>query len=91
MFFEPHDARPASQYSVADVQRMRPMVHRDLTRLHPDLVFVKTHNASLTVHGIPLCSPEVTEGAIYIVRDPRDVAISYSKYTGQNLDQIIAS
>ena len=85
-----HDPRPASQYSLADVQRMRPLVHRDLTRLHPDLVFVKTHNAALAVAGVPLVTPEVTAGAIYIVRDPRDVAVSFSKHTGRTIDQTIA-
>jgi hypothetical protein len=90
LFYSKYDARPASAYAIAEVQRMRPLVHRDFTQLHPDLVFVKTHNASLTVHGVPLCTPEVTQGAIYIVRDPRDVAVSYSHYTGQSLDKIIA-
>jgi hypothetical protein len=85
-----HDPRPASQYSVADVQRMRPLVHRDLTTLHPDLVFVKTHNASLLVHGVPLVTPEVTAGAIYILRDPRDVAISFSQHAGKTIDEMIA-
>jgi hypothetical protein len=89
LFYRKYDARPASSYAIAEVQRMRPLVHRDLTELHPDLVFVKTHNASLSVHGVPLCTPEVTQGAIYIVRDPRDVAVSYSHYTGRSLDKII--
>jgi len=88
-FYERYNKRPAATWSIAEVQRMRPFVHRDLTRLHPDLVFVKTHNACLRVHNVPLCTPEVTESAIYILRDPRDVAISYSAYTGQSLDQII--
>ena len=85
-----HDPRPASQYSIADVQRMRPLVHRDLTQVHPGLVFVKTHNASLLVHGIPLVTPDVTAGAIYLVRDPRDVAVSYSHHTGKSIDETIA-
>jgi hypothetical protein len=84
------DPRPASQYSIADVQRMRPLVHRALTEMHPDLVFVKTHNASLAVAGIPLVTPEVTAGAIYIVRDPRDVAISFSRHAGRSIDAMIA-
>jgi hypothetical protein len=88
--YRPYDPRPASQYSVADVQRMRPLVHRDLTRLHPDLVFVKTHNASLLVHGVPLVTPDVTAGAIYIVRDPRDVAISFSQHAARSIDEMIA-
>jgi hypothetical protein len=90
LFYQRYDKRPAATWSIADVQRMRPSVHRDLTRLHPDLVFVKTHNACLQVHDIPLCTPDATEAAIYILRDPRDIAISYSAYTGQSLDQIIA-
>jgi hypothetical protein len=90
LFYRKYDARPGSAYAIAEVQKMRPWVHRDFTLLHPDLVFVKTHNASLTVHGVPLCTPEVTQGAIYIVRDPRDVAVSYSHYTGRSLDWIIA-
>lgn len=90
LFYAEYDRRPASMFSIAEAQTMRPKVHRGLTRLHPDLVFVKTHNACLSVHGIPLCTPEVTQGAIYIIRDPRDVAISYAAYTGQSLDEIIA-
>ena len=30
-----HDPRPASQYTIADVQRMRPLVHRELTQRIP--------------------------------------------------------
>jgi hypothetical protein len=89
-FFHARDPRPASAYSTQDVQRLRPNVHEDLTRLHEDLVFVKTHNAALAVHGVPLCTPSVTAGAIYLVRDPRDIAISYAAHTGQSIDQIIA-
>jgi hypothetical protein len=85
-----YDARPASQYSIADVQRMRPMVHRDLTKLDSTLVFVKTHNARLRVAGVPLITTDVTAGAIYIARDPRDVAISYSYHRGSSIDETIA-
>jgi hypothetical protein len=85
-----HDPRPASQYTIADVQRMRPLVHRDLTALDSTLVFVKTHNAMLQVAGAPLVTPEVTAGALYILRDPRDVAVSYSRHLGRSIDETIA-
>jgi hypothetical protein len=85
-----HDPRPASRYSIADVQRMRRLVHQDLTALDKTLVFVKTHNARLQVEGAPLITPEVTAGAIYIVRDPRDVAVSYSAHLGRSIDDTIA-
>lgn len=73
----------------AQVQALRPRVHQHLTTLHDDLVFVKTHNANLVVHDVPLCTPDLTAGAIYIVRDPRDVAVSYAAFTGKSLDEII--
>ena len=38
---------------------------------------------------MPLLSPEVTAGAIYIVRDPRAVALSYSRHLGWSIDQTI--
>ncbi len=85
-----YDPRPASQYSIADVQRMRRLVQRDLTALDKTLVFVKTHNARLQVEGAPLITPEVTAGAIYILRDPRDVAASYSAHLGRSIDDTIA-
>jgi hypothetical protein len=84
-----YDPRPASQYTIADVQRIRRLVHRDLTALDSTLVFVKTHNARLQVAGAPLITPEVTAGAICIVRDPRDVAVSYSRHRGRSVDDTI--
>jgi hypothetical protein len=81
--------RPASQYTIADVQRMRPLVHRDLMALDRTLVFVKTHNARLPVAGVPLITPQVTAGAVYIVRDPHDIAFSYSRHLGRSIDATI--
>ena len=90
-------AEPAAAFFGADavglsdeqVQLRRPAVHEQLTRLHPDLVFVKTHNANLAMHGVPLCTPAHTAGAVYIVRDPRDVALSYAAFAGREVDDII--
>ncbi len=79
----------AAGLSTLEVQRRRPAVHEQLTRLHRDLVFVKTHNANLAMHGVPLCTPARTMGAVYIVRDPRDVALSYAAFAGKSVDEII--
>lgn len=81
---------PGQIISPAETQALRPHVHQKLTMLHEDLVFVKTHNANLVMHDTPLCTPAVTAGAVYIVRDPRDVALSYAAFTGKSLDEIIA-
>ena len=85
-WFKQFDPRPGSEYSLADVRRMRPAVHRSLMARSPDSVFVKTHNALIEDEGVPLVTMGVTAGAIYIVRDPRDVVISYSHHQGKSLD-----
>lgn len=85
-----YDSRPASHYAVADVLRLRGQVQRDLTALDSTLVFVKTHNARLAIEGVPLIAPGVSAGAIYIVRDPRDVAVSFSRHLGRSIDETIA-
>ena len=88
-WFRLFDPRPDTEYSLADVQRMRPQVHRHLTGVSSDSIFVKTHNALLEDQGMPLVTMEVTAGAIYMIRDPRDVVISYSHHQGQSIDYII--
>jgi Sulfotransferase domain len=85
VFFGP----PGTSFAPRDVQTARPAVHQRLTALHAGPVFVKTHNANLTFHDVPLCTRAVTGGAIYVVRDPRDVAVSYSAYTGLSIDEIV--
>ncbi|MDE8344657.1 MAG: sulfotransferase domain-containing protein [Acidocella sp.] len=84
-FFGPDAGRMTNE----DVQRARESVHAALTKLSDDLVFVKTHNARLVVHKAALCTPAYTAGAIYIVRDPRDVALSYAAYLGHPIDDVI--
>ena len=79
----------AASLTTEQVQALRPSVHKQLTQLQPDLVFVKTHNAHLSVHGIPLCTPAFTAGSLFMVRDPRDVALSYAAFTRRSVDEII--
>ena len=53
-------------------------------------VILKTHNALATYKGVPLINAEVTIGGLYILRDPRDVAVSFAKHFGKSLDDSIA-
>lgn len=47
--------------------------------------FMKTHNGNTVVQRTRLIDPAYTRAAIYIVRDPRDVAVSYARHYGQTL------
>ena len=51
--------------------------------------FVKTHQVIEMVDGIPLIPPALTAAAVYIMRNPFDVAPSFSRHTGADLDSTI--
>jgi Sulfotransferase domain len=52
-------------------------------------VFVKTHNALVLDRGHPTINMSATSGAIYIVRNPLDVVISFAHHFGVDLDTAI--
>jgi hypothetical protein len=54
------------------------------------LIFLKTHQALVKDRGHVTINFAVTAGAIYIIRNPLDVAISYSHHLGQSIDDTIA-
>jgi Sulfotransferase domain len=53
------------------------------------LVFIKTHQALVVDRGSTTINFEVTAGAIYIVRNPLDVVISYAHHLGRSIDETI--
>jgi hypothetical protein len=87
--FNQFDPRPLSQLSDQEVARLRPKVQQYLTHFSSDSVFVKTHNYLAEHEGFPLISLEHTAGAIYMIRNPLDVAISFSHHFGLELDESI--
>ncbi|WP_042699098.1 sulfotransferase domain-containing protein [Azospirillum sp. B506] len=53
--------------------------------------FRKVHDRwGHTPGGRPLFPPQVTLGSVYLVRDPRDVAVSWAHHSGSSLDDAIA-
>ena len=53
------------------------------------LKFFKTHAANIKIDGYEYTNQETTKCAIYIVRDPRDVVLSYSKFSGLKIDDVV--
>jgi sulfotransferase family protein len=78
-----------AHYTDERVRELRPLVHRAIARNSPQGVLVKTHNALVADEGHPLISLDLTAGAIYIVRNPLDVAISFSHHNRTTVDNII--
>jgi hypothetical protein len=63
----------------------RARAQQRLAELVEGLIFVKTHQALAIDRGHPTINFSVTVGAIYIVRNPLDVAISYAHHLGRSL------
>ncbi len=83
------DSRPPPALNPADFARLRPAVHKLIADSAPGTVMVKTHNALVAVAGVSMITLELTAGAIYVVRDPLDVALSYAHHLGISHDAII--
>ncbi|MEQ8666923.1 MAG: sulfotransferase domain-containing protein [Rhodospirillales bacterium] len=64
----------------ADVRRYWGEVQRAISGSGTDRIFLKTHNIAARFDTGPFPDPAVTHAAIYLVRDPRDVAISYAHH-----------
>jgi hypothetical protein len=71
------------------VRELRPLVHRAISRSSPDNVLIKTHNALVEENGHPLISLDLTAGAIYVVRNPLDVVISFSHHNRTTIDNMM--
>lgn len=60
-----------------------------LADLVEGLIFVKTHQALAVDRGHPTINFSVTSGAIYIIRNPLDVAVSYAHHLAGTVDEAI--
>ncbi len=88
-FYERVSGKPIEDMTDEELHRLRPQVHRLISNLRPDTVFAKTHNASMGFDGVSLINPEVTAGAIYVIRNPLDVTVSYAHHFALSIDQTI--
>lgn len=70
---------------------LRDRVLRKVAGNGADMNFVKTHNRNDRVLGVGLIDRRYTRAAIYILRHPLDVAISYARHFGMTPARACAS
>lgn len=87
--FERFTDKSVSKLTFAEIIALRPQVQEWFAGSQPGQVFVKTHSMIGLVSGIPLISPQATVGAIYILRNPLDVALSYAHHFKVDIDRTI--
>jgi len=81
----------SSDLTVEEIERYRPHAYRQMAADSVETLFLKIHDAfTLALGGDPIVPADVTLGAIYLVRNPLDVAVSFANYSGTFLDETIS-
>lgn len=62
---------------------------QSLLNLKNKITYLKTHNAMMTINNHKFTDSVNTNGFIYIVRDPRDVLISYSSHMSLDVEKTL--
>jgi len=84
----------ASDLTHAEVDALRPRVYEQSACPSADDEprFLKIHDAFVRPeHQGPVIAPTVTRGAIYLVRNPLDVCVSYAHHSSWSMDESIAT
>lgn len=72
-------------FDVRDVRRslaLRPRVLKRIVANGAQINFLKTHNCRARAFGVELIPTHMTRSAIYIVRNPLDMVVSYARHYG---------
>ena len=73
-----------------DIDRLRPRVYEAIAAETSEQCWIKVHDAyTSTPGGEPLLGRNVARAAVYLVRDPRDVAISLAHHNHTAIDDMI--
>lgn len=73
----------SSDLTLEEIERLRPHVYEVQSDNATEKLFLKIHDAYVyTCEGIPLVSTKATNKALYIIRNPLDVAVSFAHHLG---------
>ena len=88
--FEDAAGVEASDLTEEEIDRFRPCVFRHLAENSREPLFLKVHDGyTMLPDGEPVFPTDATAGAVYILRNPLDVAISFAHYSALSVDRII--
>ncbi len=88
-YYEDAAGKPADALTPEEIRRLRPVVH-GMFAGHPEQTsFVKTHTMIADDAGTPTITPDATAGAIYVVRNPLDVAVSFAHHFQNSYDTAV--
>ena len=88
-FFQEASGKPVEQLSTLDTLKLRFKCQKLIAEFKNHDHFVKTHSRYGTFKGHSLINDRVSKGAIYLVRNPLDLVISYAAHLGISIDKAI--
>ena len=88
-FFDRAAGRPFRGSSYEEWMAVRPTALRMIAASKPSHHFVKTHCQPIRILGRDVIPAEVTAAAIYMMRNPFDLAPSFARHQGCDLDTAI--
>lgn len=88
-FFDRAAGKPFHGNTVEDWLKVRPQALRLIAGSKTGTHFVKTHCRPIIVGETHLIPPELTAGAVYLIRNPFDVAPSFARHVSTDLDEAI--
>jgi len=90
--FEQYAGIESSELTADEIDAYRPEVYRMVAAANEDVRFIKVHDAyTLLPDGHPLFPAQATQGAVYIIRNPLDVAVSMRHHMNdKHIDKTIA-
>lgn len=86
--FEQVIGRPTVGMTDSELHRLREPVQQFLAN-QPQTSFVKTHNALMLHEGVPLIHLKYTVGAVYLLRNPFDMVVSFADHYRISIDDTI--
>ncbi len=88
--FDRYAGVEASDLTAEEIDRLRPEVYLQMAAEAEETEYHKVHDAyTLSSAGRPLFPAEATKGALYFLRNPLDVAVSYAHHSGRDADVAI--
>lgn len=82
----------SSDMTADEIDNLRPLVYEYIAHNSTETIFHKIHDAyTLTLDGMPLVPQRATLGALYFVRNPLDVAVSFAHHSNLSFETIVTA
>src|SRR3546814_11895623 len=88
LWFRPFTKKKIADLTSEEVAALRVKAQERAVSLNKNVVPMKTHSYLGEDHGHPIITTKATYGPVYIIRDPRHVAVPASHHSARTTDAI---